>query len=215
MMETMSRNQQMTLGVLGTAIVVVYGCLGAYALIHLTQGGLAETTASGRTAGVAPPEPGLAAGSATTDTLTPSPQTPPGALPTNTRVIPLDGGTAVSATPLPTSGAGASPTPPVHASQTVEQTPPVPQPPPPSPVPDTSCAERENAYHQQQLADIDAQYEPMLTWFEDEMKQAERDRDYTRLEEVRREYETYQEIKAADVRAESERHEAALVACQA
>jgi len=53
----------------------------------------------------------------------------------------------------------------------------------------------------------------MLSWLEDEITQAERDRDDVRLEELRQEYQTYLDMKAADLTAENERHEAALSAC--
>jgi hypothetical protein len=71
----------------------------------------------------------------------------------------------------------------------------------------------ENAMHQQKMAQIEDQYRPMLSWLEAEIAQAERDRDDMRLEELRREYQMYQDMKAADLNVENERHAAALAAC--
>jgi hypothetical protein len=71
----------------------------------------------------------------------------------------------------------------------------------------------ENALHLQILADIATQYEPILSWIEDEMEQAERDRDEMRLEELQQEYDMNQNMKAADIAAENARHEAALATC--
>ena len=204
----------MTLGVLGLATVLVYGCLGAYALIHLTQVVPTNATGSEQAAGITLSEPSLAAGTATTDTVTLSPQAAGAPLPINTKVIPLDGGASLPPTPDATSASSDAP----HAGDTAQPTftaAPVATPStlPASPTPDRSCLDNENDLHQQKLADIEAQYEPMFTWLEDEMEQAERDRDDMRLEEVQREQEMYEEMKAADLSAEMQRHEAALADC--
>ncbi len=223
----MSKNEQLILGILGTAIVLVYGLLGAYVLIYLTDGVSTQTAES-------PP-----AGVAASDTPLPNPapttsaaqQAPPGAAegaaPTNTRVIPLgspEGGAPaptatpsgqapqIADTPLPIQPAGPSPTSPAQATPTTAPSPSPPLP-PPSPTPDTSCADGENAHHQQMLADIEAEYAPMFTWIQDEMEQATRDGDQMRMEELELERDMYQNMKAADIDAENARHEAALAAC--
>ena len=213
----MSRNQQLILGALGMAIVLVYGCLGAYVLIYLTDGVSTQTAES-------PPDTPIAGSCPTTGPgQQPPAQAPDGPAPTNTRVIPLG-----EPAPAPTSSSSQAPqtpdtslathsaepglTPPAQATSTAV---PSPTPPalPPSPTPDSSCAEDENAHHQQMLADIEAEYEPMLTWIEDEMEQASRDRDDMQMEELQLELDMYQNLKAADINAEIARHEAALAAC--
>jgi hypothetical protein len=217
----------MALGILGLAIVLIYGALGAYALIYLTQPGSAEIRrGDAQAADVGASQDSLGASSGISDTVSLPQQAP---LPTNTRVIPQGGGQA----PAPTSTAASSliddgepasaaqPTatpavaaPPAPAQATPTLAPsPTPPPPAPSPTPDTSCVEDENAQHQQKLSEIEAEYAPMLIYFEDEMAQAERDRDQVRLEEIRIEYEMYQEMKAASLSDEKHRHEAALAAC--
>jgi hypothetical protein len=221
----MSKNEQLILGILGTAIVLVYGLLGAYVLIYLTDGASTQTAES--------PPAGLVASDTPLPELAPTTsagqQGPAGvaegAAPTNTRVIPLgspEGGAPSPAatpsaqapqtadTPLSTQPTGPSPTPPAQATPT---TAPSPSPPPPSPTPDTSCVDDENAQHQQLLADIEAEYEPMLTWIRDEMEQATRDGDQTNLLELELERDMYQQMKAADIDAENSRHEAALAGC--
>jgi hypothetical protein len=230
----MSRSQQAILGVLGVAIVLVYGSLGAYGLIYLIQ---PVRTLPGQSAqalnppgGAASPTPGLP-GIPTTVNDGSSPGQP---LPTNTRVIPLGspglasptpeaaappagtplpastGPASPAASPQPTHSAVPAPPPPQQATPTVE---PSPTSPPPSPTPDTSCVDDENALHLQLLADIATLYEPILSWIEDEMEQAERDRDEMRLEELQLEYDMNQNMKATDIAAENARHEAALAAC--
>jgi hypothetical protein len=63
------------------------------------------------------------------------------------------------------------------------------------------------------LADIEAQYEPMLSWLADEMEQAQRDQDEMRIEDLQLEMEMTENMKAADIDAEIARHQAALAAC--
>ena len=233
----MSRSQQAILGVLGVAIVLVYGSLGAYGLIYLIQPVRTIPGASAQ----APVTPSLVAsptpGPPGIPTTVTDASTPGQPLPTNTRVIPLGtpglasptpeatappSGTPLPVnTPLPTSTGPATspqpthsavpaPSPPQQATPTVE---PSSTSPPSSPTPDASCVDDENALHLQLLADIATLYEPLLSWIEDEMEQAERDRDEMRLEELQLEYEMNQNMKAADIAAENARHEAALAAC--
>jgi len=204
------------------ATVLVYGCLGAYVLIYLTEGVSTQTAGS-------PPETPLPSPCPTTGPgQQPPAQAPDGPAPINTRVIPLGSqapgepapaatsppaqAPQTSDTPLPTHSADRSPTPPAQATTTAA---PSPTPPPPSPsrTPGTSCEDDENAHHQQMLADIEAEHEPMLSWIEDEMEQAARDGDDMRMEELQLELEMYQNMKAADINAEISRHEAALAAC--
>jgi hypothetical protein len=224
----MSRNQQLILGALGMAIVLVYGCLGAYVLIYLTDGVSTQTAERPPALGTPPDTPIAGSCPTTGPGQQPPAQAPDGPAPTNTRVIPLGSPapgepapapTSSSAqapqtpdTPLPTHSAEPALTPPAQATSTA-----VPSPTPPalpaSPTPDSSCAEDENAHHQQMLADIEAEYEPMLTWIEDEMEQASRDGDDMQMEELQLELDMYQNMKAADINAEIARHEAALAAC--
>ena len=63
------------------------------------------------------------------------------------------------------------------------------------------------------LAEIEAQYEPMLSWLADEMEQAQRDQDEMRVQDLQLEIEMTENIKAADVEAEMFRHQTALAAC--
>jgi hypothetical protein len=223
----MSRNQRMALGILGLAIVLIYGLLGAYALIYLTQPGSAEIRrGDAQAANVSASQDSPGSTSRISDTVSLPQQAPP---PTNTRAIPEGGGeapapTATAASSIIDDGEPTSPAQPTATSAEVappalaQATPtlapsPTPPPPAPSPTPDTSCVEDENAQHQQKLSEIEAEYAPMLIYFEDEMAQAERDRDQVRLEEIRMEYEMYQEMKAAALSDEKQRHEAALAAC--
>lgn len=228
-MDTMSRKQQTILGILGMAIVLVYGCLGSYGLIRLTQGGSTKAGGSEQAAGLFPWDRSRDATGATTDTLTLPSQAPGGPLPTNTRVIALDGGVSPPPAGTPTSAStGAAPSPaatgqPTSAADAATTPPPpaaTPYPPadgptprPASPTPETSCVGEENDLHQQKLAEIEAQYEPILTWLEGEMEQAKRHLDDMRQEEVRQEQQLYEQMKAADLNAETQRHEAALAAC--
>jgi hypothetical protein len=218
----MSRNHQLVLGLLGVAVVLVYGFLGAYVLIHLTEGDDTQTAESPPALGT-PADTLVGSPYATTNTgQQSSAQGPEGAAPTNTRVIPLTtpvpgepGPAATSSatdaaqtadTPLPTSTVQPSPTPAAQATSTPAAS-------PTTPPPDSSCADEENAQHQQMLADIEAQYEPTLSWIEDELEQAERDGDIMRMEELQLELDMNQDMKAADINAENARHEAALAAC--
>jgi hypothetical protein len=73
--------------------------------------------------------------------------------------------------------------------------------------------DNENAYHQQMLAFIDAQYAPILNWIEYEIEQATRDRDWRRIQDLQQEAQMYENMKAADINAENARHQAALSAC--
>jgi hypothetical protein len=252
----MSQTQHLVLGVLGLAIVLVYGCLGAFALIQFTGPEVADDFVEEQGAASGPTE--NPPGSVASD-MRSSNNTSGGVLPTSTRVVPLDG----SRSPLPTTTVSAgqqathntdswqptptdappvstpppsmatySPTPAVKSptpGRTVDPSPtktppmltatvapthtPTPRAPAASPTPDNSCADAESGLHQQKIADIEAQYEPMLSWLEDEITQAERDRDDMKLEELRIEYQMYQDMKAADLSAENERHAAALAAC--
>jgi len=204
------------------AIVLVYGCLGAYVLIYLTDGVSTQTAESPPLAPVPSPYPTTGPGQQ------PPAQAPDGPAPTNTRVIPLGSpapgepapaATSCSAqapqtpdTPLPTHSAEPGLTPPAQATSTAV---PSPTPPalPPSPTPDSNCEDDENAHHQQMLADIEAEYEPILSWIEDGMEQAARDGDDMRMEELQLELDMYQNMNAADINAEIARHEAALAAC--
>jgi len=206
----MSRNQQLILGALGMAIVLVYGCLGAYVLIYLTDGVSTQTAERPPALGTLPDTPIAGSCPTTGPGQQPPAQAPDGPAPTNTRVIPL--GSPAPGEPAPTHSAEPNLTPPAQATSTAV---PSPTPPalPPSPTPDSSCAEDENAHHQQMLADIEAEYEPMLTWIEDEMEQASRDGDDMQMEELQLELDMYQNLKAADINAEIARHEAALAAC--
>jgi hypothetical protein len=222
----MSRNQRMALVILGLTIVLIYGFLGAYALIYLTQPGSAEIRqGDAQAADAGASQDSLGSSSGISDTVSLPQQAP---LPTNTRVIPQGGGEAPPPTDTaasshtgdgePTSAAQPTATPaeaapPAPAQATPTSAPSPTSPPAPSPTPDTSCVEDENAQHQQKLSEIEAEYAPMLIYFEDEMAQAERDRDQVRLEEIRLEYEMYQEMKAASLSDEKQRHEAALAAC--
>ena len=63
------------------------------------------------------------------------------------------------------------------------------------------------------LADIEAQYEPMLSWLTDEMARAQRDQDEMRIEDLQLEIEMTENMKAADIDDEIARHQAALAAC--
>lgn len=225
----MSRNQQTIVAVLGLAVVLVYGCLGAYSLIYLTQRVPTQTAGSVQPPGAPPaaPSPTLCPTSTPTPilpSLTPEPPRP-----TNTRVIPPAGPVLVPPTPSAASSpthapyltpppqvtytVGSSPTPPPQVTYTAAPSPTRPPSPPPSPTVDTRCVDNENAYHQQMLADIEAQYEPLLSWIEYEMEQAERDRDDMRMQELQSEYEMCENMKAADMNAENARHQAALDAC--
>jgi len=73
----------------------------------------------------------------------------------------------------------------------------------------------ENAHHQQMLADIEAQYEPMLSWLADEMERAQRNQDEMRIQDLQLELEMLENVKAADIDAEIARHQEALAACGA
>ena len=63
------------------------------------------------------------------------------------------------------------------------------------------------------LADIEAQYEPMLSWLTDEMARAQRDQDEMRIQDLQLEIEMTENMKAADIDDEIARHQAALAAC--
>jgi hypothetical protein len=63
------------------------------------------------------------------------------------------------------------------------------------------------------LADIETQYEPMLSWLADEMEQAQRDQDEVRIQDLQLEIEMTETMKAADIEAEMARHQTALAAC--
>jgi hypothetical protein len=223
----MSKNEQLILGILGTAIVLVYGFLGAYVLIYLTDG-VSTQTAESPPAGLSASDTHLPNPDSTTSPAQQAPSdAPEGAAPTNTRVLPLGSpaaGTPAPAatpsaeapqsatTPLPAQPAGPSPTSPAQATST---TAPGPSPPPPfpSPTPDASCVDDENAHHQQMLADIEAEYASTLTWIQAGMDQATRDGDYLRVEELQLELDMCQDLMAGGISAENARHEAALAAC--
>ena len=65
------------------------------------------------------------------------------------------------------------------------------------------------------LADIEAQYEPMLIWLAAEMERAQRNQDEMRIQDLQLELEMTENVKAADIEAEIARHQAALAACGA
>ncbi|HEM60698.1 MAG TPA: hypothetical protein ENO24_00240 [Chloroflexi bacterium] len=221
--DLMSKGQQMTLGFLGVAVILVYGLLGAYALIELTQPGITQNTADGQAASIGPDDTGPGPATVISDTSSLSESGPGAVVATNTRVVPVGSPAPVSTTTdvsapstwtaQPADSAALTPVPPSPTATVAPSSPTPPSAPPAPPAPDASCADEENSLHLQRVADIEAQYEPHLTWLEDEIKQAERDRDYLQLEDLRWEYELYQEMKASDLSAENERHEAALAAC--
>ena len=139
--------------------------------------------------------------------------------PTNTRVIPLTTPTPIG----PTSTSTTSPTHtpyPTYTPQPTPTAPPVPtSPPAPPPVPthtpmvDARCVEDENALHLQLLADMATLYEPVLSSIEYEIEQARHDRDWGRMRDLQQEAQVYENMKAADINAETVRHQAALAAC--
>jgi hypothetical protein len=63
------------------------------------------------------------------------------------------------------------------------------------------------------LAYIEAEYAHTLSWIEYQIEEALRDRDAVTARRLQREYQMYENMKAADINAENARHEAALVAC--
>lgn len=226
----MSRNQRIILVVLGVAVVLVYGCLGAYGLIRLTE--RVRTTQRQRVVQAAGTPPAAVSPTAcpiSTTALTVPSLAAEAPRPTNTRVIPPVSPTLVPPTSVATAhpAHASSPTYTPHPAQTVPPgtTPPpqltptlVPSPtlppsPPPSPTVDTRCAGKENAYHQQMLANIEEHYGPILSWIEYEMEQAVRDRDTMRVQELQLEHEMCENMMAADIDAENARHQAALAAC--
>ena len=71
----------------------------------------------------------------------------------------------------------------------------------------------ENALHLQLLADMATLYEPILSSIKDEIEQATHDRDWGRVRDLEQEAEMYEDLKAADIDAETARHQAALAAC--
>ena len=226
-----SRNQQTILAVLGLGIVLVYGFLGAYGLIRLTKPVRIQTAGPVQVTDT----PSLPASPTLFPAGSPAPALTPlasgSAAPTNTRVIPLVSPAVMPPTATPPSsapdalpGAGTpspthtdepGPTPPPQATSTTQPSPasPTPAAPPPSPTADTRCADTENAHHQQMLADIEAQYEPMLSWLTDEMARAQRDQDEMRIQDLQLEIEMTENMKAADIDDEIARHQAALAAC--
>ena len=78
---------------------------------------------------------------------------------------------------------------------------------------DTRCVDDENALHLQLLADMATLYEPLLSSIEHEIEQATHDRDWGRVRDLGQEAEMYQNMKTADIDAETARHQAALAAC--
>ena len=227
----MSRTRQIALALLGVAVVLVYGSLGAYGLIRLTKPVRIQSAGPVQavdTPTLAASPTSFAAGSPA-PTLTPLTSGSPA--PTNTTVIPLVSPAVVpptatppssptdappaADTPSPTHPDEPGPTPPPQATSTTQPSPASPTPPTPasSPTSDTRCADTENAHHQQMLADIEAQYEPMLSWLADEMEQAQRDQDEMRIEDLQLEMEMTENMKAADIDAEIARHQEALAAC--
>ncbi|HUW13295.1 MAG TPA: hypothetical protein VM537_26460 [Anaerolineae bacterium] len=140
--------------------------------------------------------------------------------PTNTRVMPLTTPTAIG--PTATSTAYPTHTPyPTYTPQPVPTAPPVPTSPPapppaptPTPMVDARCVEDENALHLQLLADMATLYEPILSSIEHEIEQATHDRDWEKVRDLQQEAEMYENLKAADIDAETARHQAALAACE-
>ena len=212
----MSRTQLQTLAVLGVAVVLIYGSLGAYGLIRLTKPVRVQSAGPVQVADT----PALAASPTSFQDGSPAPTliplvspavVPPTATPPSS---PPDAPPAAD-TPQPTHADGAGPTPPPQATPTIDpgpapSTPPAPA---PSPTPDTRCADTEKAHHEQMLTDIEAQYEPMLRWLADEMEQAQRDQDEMRIQDLQLEMEMTENMKAADIDAEIARHQEALAAC--
>jgi len=210
-----SRNQWIILGVLALAVVLVFGCLGGVALTYLTGQPPTETPEAVQ----APDTPSPTVSPTPTHRPTPvrPTHTPEPPTATNTRVIPLTTPTPIpptatstrypTYTPYPTYTSLPTPT------DTVVPAPTSPPAPPPAPPVDTYCADTENAYHQQMLAYIEAQYAPTLSWIEYEIALATHDRDWRRIRDLQQEYQMYENMKAADVNAENARHQAALVAC--
>ena len=175
----MSRNQWIILGVLGLAVLLVFGGLRGLALTYLTG---------------QPPTR------------------------TNTRVIPLTTSTqfppAATSTTYPTHTPGPTHTPPVPTAPPVPTSPPAPPPGlTPAPTVDPQCVDDENALHLQLLADMATLYEPILSRIEHEIEQATQDRDWEKVRDLQQEAEMYENLKAADIDAETARHQAALAAC--
>jgi hypothetical protein len=227
----MTRNQQRILALLGVGVVLVWGSLGAYGLIRLTDPVRVISAGAVQEAEITPFSTSPAtvpAGSSEPMLIPPVSGSP---APANTRVIPLVSPAVMPPTATPPSsapdalpGAGTpspthtdepGPTPPPQATSTTQPpaATPTPPAPPPSPIPDTNCADTENAHHQQMLADIETQYEPMLSWLADELEQAQRDQDEMRVEDLQLELEMTENMKAADIDDEIARHQAALAAC--
>ena len=212
----MSRTQLQTLAVLGVALVLVYGSLGAYGLIRLTKPVRVQSAGPVQVAAT----PALAASPSSFQGGSPAPTliplvSPAVIAPTATPPSSPPDAPHATETPHPTPADGAGPTPPTQATSTTQPSPapPTPPAPAPSPTPDTRCVDTENAHHQQMLADIEAQYEPMLSWLADEMEQAQRDQDEMRIQDLQLELEMYENMKAADIDAEIARHQEALAAC--
>jgi len=210
-----SRNQWIILGALALAVVLVFGCLGGFALTHLTGQPPTET-----------PEPVQASDTATatvsrTPTHSPTPilptHTPEPPTPTNTRVMPLTTPTPIPPTPTSTRYPTYTPYPTYTSvptpTETVAPAPTSPPAPPPAPPVDIHCVDTENAYHQQMLAYIEAEYAPILSRIEYQYELAARKRDWVTMRDLQREYQMYENMKAADINAENARHQAALVAC--
>jgi len=210
-----SRNQWIILGTLGLAVVLVFGCLGGAALTYLTGQPPTETPQAVQAPDTPTPTVSPTPTRSPTPILpTPTPEPP---TPTNTRVIPLTTPTPIPPTATSTRYATYTPYPtytfmptPTH---TVAPAPTSPPAPPPAPPVDTHCVDTENAYHQQMLAYIEAEYAPTLSWIEYQYELASRDRDAVRMRDLQREYQMYENMKAADINAENARHQAALVAC--
>jgi hypothetical protein len=63
------------------------------------------------------------------------------------------------------------------------------------------------------LSYIDASYQPTFEWLEYQLELAIRDRDARRVLDIQQQIEMYENMKGADINAESARHQAALAAC--
>jgi hypothetical protein len=139
--------------------------------------------------------------------------------PTSTRVIPLTTPTEVPPTSTSTTLPTHTPVP-TYTPRPVPTAPPAPTSPSapapevtPAPTIDPQCVEDENALHLQLLADMAMIYEPILSSIEREIEQATHDRDWGRVRDLQQEAEMYENLKSADIDAETARHQAALAAC--
>jgi hypothetical protein len=138
--------------------------------------------------------------------------------PTNTRVIPpttpMQTLPAATSTTYPTHTHDPTHTPPTPTAPPVPASPPAPPPGlTPAPTVDPQCVDDENALHLQLLADMATLYEPILSSIEHEIEQATHERDWERAGDLQQEAEMYENMKSADIEAETARHQAALAAC--